>query len=373
MADHDDTTQLPPLTLGRALWAIRPDVLPRLIEAHRAGHQALDRLAARFTAATPKAARRGGSSRAGGAVAVIPLTGVITPRASFLSWLFGGGGGLIDFRDAFREALGSADVGAIVIDVDSPGGLIDLVPETADEIRAARGEKPIVAVANTMAASAAYWIATQADELVVTPSGDVGSVGVYMVHEDWSGWNEQQGIQPTYISAGKYKTEGNPDEPLSDEARADWQQEVDDLYAMFVDGVAAGRDVSAATVRDTYGEGRTLLAARALQAGMVDRVETFENVVRGLLAPAGGASAAARAAATARRAEVTPPPAGDETDPPDTPPVPDADPTHVPDDAPPIDQPDEPVEPDTGPDADSADDVQAAAQHRRSVAELLIG
>jgi hypothetical protein len=140
-------------------------------------------------------------------------------------------GGLIDFRDAFREALNSPEIQAIVLDVDSPGGYVDLVPETAQEIYDARGEKPIVAVANTTACSAAYWIASQADEVVVTPSGSVGSIGVYMLHEDWSKFNEDFGIDPTYIFAGRYKVDGNPDEPLSDTAREEWQQEVDDLYA----------------------------------------------------------------------------------------------------------------------------------------------
>jgi signal peptide peptidase SppA len=296
--DHQaDDIGMPPLTLGRTLWAIREDALPRLIEAHRAGATGLG---IRAAAAAPKAARRSSGQRAGGTVAVIPLTGVITPRYSFLSFLFGGGGGLLDFRDAFREAVVSPDVGAIVLEVDSPGGIIDLVPETAEEIREARGTKPIIAVANTCAASAAYWIACQADELVVTPSGDVGSVGVYMVHEDWSGWNDQQGVQPTYISAGKYKTEGNPDEPLSDDAKANWQQEVDDLYAMFVDAVAAGRDITPKQVRDGYGQGRTLLASRALAAGMVDRVATLEDVIAELLTNGSGGGATARA--EARRA-----------------------------------------------------------------------
>jgi signal peptide peptidase SppA len=267
---------------------------------------------------------------------VIPLTGVLTPRYSFLSYLFGGGGGLVDFRDAFREALNSPDVGAIVLDVDSPGGLIDLVPETAAEIRDARGTKPIVAVANTMAASGAYWIAAQADELVVTPSGSVGSIGVYMVHEDWSGFNEQQGIQPTYISAGKYKTEGNPDEPLSDEARADWQQEVDDLYAMFVADVAAGRGVTAEQVRDGYGEGRTLLADRALAAGMVDRVDTIETVIGALLVPGSTGGAAARAGRASDRAAAAPRPP---RLPPATRPIPRPRPNPTPEETPPADPP----------------------------------
>ena len=183
-----------------------------------------------------------------GGVAVLSLRGLITPKPSLMSLLFGGGGGgLMGFRASLREVLGNDDITGIVIDVDSPGGLVDLVPETADELRAAG--KPTVAVANTMAASAAYWIASAADELVVTPSGDVGSIGVFMVHDDWSGFNERLGVQPTYIYAGQYKTEGNPDEPLTDEAKAEFQREVDEIYDTFVGAVAKGRGVKAAVAR----------------------------------------------------------------------------------------------------------------------------
>jgi signal peptide peptidase SppA len=298
----NDNEMLPPLTLGRSLWAIRPDVLPRLVEAHRR-HKTLESLGVRVAA--PDATRRSTSDRPGGTVAMLPLTGIITPRGSLLSMLFGGGGGLQEFRDNFRAAVADPDVGAIVLDVDSPGGLVDLVPETAAEVFAARGAKPIVAVANTMAASAAYFIAAQADELVVTPSGDVGSIGVYMLHEDWSKFNEQVGIAPTYISAGKYKTEGNPDEPLSDEAEAIWQEDVDDLYAMFVEAVAQGRGVSAEAVRSGYGEGRTLLAERALAAGMVDRIATLEMVVGELLVQGAQRAAGASALATQNRGSIS--------------------------------------------------------------------
>jgi capsid assembly protease len=276
---------LPPLLLplGHSAWAIRPDILPRLIEAHRSPPSA-ELLAA---IQGPRAAVRrlaSADKRVSGAVAVIPLTGIITPRGSFLSMLFGGsGGGLMGFREQFADALTSTDIGAIVLDIDSPGGLVSLVQETAAEIRAARGAKPIVAVCNTLAASAAYWIATQADEVVCTPSGECGSVGVYMVHEDWSKFNADFGVEPTYISAGTYKTEGNPDEPLSKDGQKAWQQEVDDIYGAFLASVAAGRGISVEQVRANYGEGRCLLAARALEAGMCDRLDTLETVVGELL------------------------------------------------------------------------------------------
>lgn len=294
----DDELTIPPLHLGSAAWAIRREVLPRIIEAHRTailpGSQAI---AEQLASASPKAARRSTGVRAGGAVAVLPLTGVITPRGSFLSMIFGSGcGGLQGFREDFRDAVASPDVGAIIIDIDSPGGLIDLVPETACEIREARGSKPIIAIANTTAASAAFWIAAQADELVVTPSGTVGSVGVYMVHEDWSGYNEKLGLDPTYISAGRYKTEGNPDEPLDEAAQADWQAEVDGLYETFVNEIATGRGCSAQDVLDNYGDGRTLRAAAALSAGMVDRVDTIEAVIASLLDPGANGKSSAQSA-----------------------------------------------------------------------------
>lgn len=290
MPDTDTRApSLPPLVLDKSPWAIRNDMLPRLAEASRVPTApALHGLGERLLAAAggPQAARRGGRAAlpASGQVVVLPLTGVLTPHGSFLSYLFGGSlGGLQDFRDAFREAVSSPDIGAIVIEVDSPGGSTGLVPEAAADILAARGEKPIVAVANTQACSGAYWIGSQADEFIVTPSGWVGSIGVYMLHEDWSKANEQMGVDPTYVFAGRYKVEANMDEPLADDARAAMQQDVDDIYAMFVDAVAAGRGVSAKVVRDTYGEGRVMNAARALEAGMVDRIDTLETVVRGLI------------------------------------------------------------------------------------------
>lgn len=219
------------------------------------------------------------SRPAGPRVEVLGIRGVITPQPSFLSMLFGGGGGLSDFARDFQSAVQDEDVSAIVLDIDSPGGLVDLVPETAKLIRDARGAKPIVAVADTRAASAAYWLGAQAEEFVVSPSGDVGSIGVYMTHEDWSVFNEKTGVDVNYISAGKYKTEGNPDEPLSDEAEKHLQAMVDDTYALFVGDVAAGRGVSEADVRKGYGEGRVLTATHALEAGMVDGIETLDSVV----------------------------------------------------------------------------------------------
>lgn len=272
-------------------WAIVPEALPDFVRPGASRGDAM--ISARHAeqhvsgeeAETARLAAAGGSSAAmrsptgsGGVIAVLPLRGTIRPRGSWLSQLFGGGG-LQDFRESFREALADGNVEAIVIDIDSPGGLIDLVPETSAEIRAARGVKPIVAVANTMAASAAYWIASQADELVVTPSGQVGSIGVFVIHEDYSAMEKMMGIETTIISAGPYKTDGNPYEPLSKSAEAAMQDQVDQLYSMFTADVAAGRGVKQEAVAAGYGSGRLLLSADALAVGMVDRIETLEDTL----------------------------------------------------------------------------------------------
>jgi ClpP class serine protease len=138
----------------------------------------------------------------------------------------------------------------------------------------------MVAIANTLAASAAYYLAAQADEVVASPSSLTGSIGVFTYHVDQTKADEIEGRTVTYVSAGKYKTETVG--PLSDEARAMLQQRVDDFYGQFVNAVAKGRGVSSSAVRAGYGEGRVLTAKRAVDAGLADRVGTIDDAVRRL-------------------------------------------------------------------------------------------
>jgi signal peptide peptidase SppA len=215
----------------------------------------------------------------GGNVATIPLKGVLMPQVSLLAMLFGMGSGLNTFRSDLRQASGNPDISHIVLDIDSPGGLVDHIPETAAEIRQAASKKPVTAVANTLAASAAYWLGSQASEFVVTPSGETGSIGVYSVHKDLSQMHEAAGVKHTIISAGKRKTEGNPYQPLSSDAAEGIQEAVNDYYQMFTRDVARGRGASTSDVRDGFGEGRTLTAKRAVSAGLVDRIDTLQGAV----------------------------------------------------------------------------------------------
>lgn len=213
-----------------------------------------------------------------GAVQVIPVYGVLSHRMNLFSD-FSGGTSIQGLQQEFRAAVADPSVGAIVLDVDSPGGAMSGVTELANEIFAARDKKRIVAVANTLAASGAYWLAAAAHEIVATPSALVGSIGVFTVHSDRSAQLEQDGVKVTVISAGKYKAEAIDAKPLTDDARAGIQAIVDDGYAMFVRDLAKFREVSASTIRNGYGEGRVLGAKAAKDAGMVERVATLEETI----------------------------------------------------------------------------------------------
>jgi signal peptide peptidase SppA len=212
------------------------------------------------------------------------------------------------FGAMLRAAVADPDVKAIVADVDSPGGSVFGMEELAATIRDLRGEKPMVAVANPVAASAAYWIASQFDEVIATPSAQVGSIGVVAVHRDMSGMNEKLGVKPTYITAGKYKAEGNSDTPLGDDAKQAMQRLADQYYGAFVESVAASRGVKAEAVRDGYGEGRVLSARDARRERMIDGIATLEQVVGKLAAGAVRVSGARAEDATPEVGAVEPEP-----------------------------------------------------------------
>lgn len=243
-------------------------------------------------------ARQQSSNVLGGGIAVVPVYGVIMQRADMLSEM-SGATSTQNVSSALQAALADETVSSILLDIDSPGGSVFGVQELADEIQAANAKKPVTAIANSLAASAAYWLGSQASEFHVTPSGMVGSIGVYAAHDDYSKALEDAGIKTTLVSAGKFKTEGNPYEPLSPEGRDYMQSQIDGYYQAFTAGVARGRSAPIADVRSNMGQGRTLMASDAKAANMVDSVSSYAQVVKNLQ-KRGSAAAASRARARAR-------------------------------------------------------------------------
>lgn len=216
----------------------------------------------------------------GTGIGVLPLYGVVTQRGNMVDDISGPGStSTQQFTSVLRQMLADDTVGQILIDIDSPGGSVYGVAELASEIVKARDQKPVIAVANSLAASAAYWIGCSASEFYVTPGGEVGSIGVWQAHFDYSKALEEEGVKPTLISAGKFKVEGNPYVPLDEQAQAFMQSRVDDYYNAFIEAVAKGRGVSTNDVRSGMGEGRVLGADAALAGGMVDGIATFDDVL----------------------------------------------------------------------------------------------
>lgn len=249
--------------------------------ADREGLMALD--AAHLARLVPRQAVAGTEPPARG-VALVPVAGLLVNR-SVSTWF-----GTIPGQDLLRARIAAAaddtNAAAIVLHVDSPGGTVAGTAETAAAVRAAAAVKPVVAVVDALAASAAYWIASQATEIVVVPNGEVGSIGVMAMHQDVSRLMDRIGVTPTVITSARFKAERSPFAPLTDEARANLQASVNEAAEAFMADVAAGRRVTPDTVKSSFGEGRVVTAPQAIKAGMADRIGTLPETLARL---AGGA------------------------------------------------------------------------------------
>ncbi len=263
---------------------MRPDLLLRLLaEASGETLWAIDmeRIA--------HEARSGPQADAPTTVAVLPLYGVLSPNGiRFMGRQYGPG--LNTFRDALAAAASNPEVGAIVLDIDSPGGPVSGVAETAAAVKAAAQVKPVVAMADSICASAAYWIASQAGQFWMSPSAMVGSIGVMGTHMDYSEALAAEGIKPTTIvsRSAPYKNELSSHRPLSEAAATNLQSLADSQEDDFIATIAQGRKTTQDAVRSDFGQGRMLLARAAVNAGMVDKIGSMSDVLASLRTKAGG-------------------------------------------------------------------------------------
>lgn len=260
-------------------WAILPSKLAEICEflAVRAANETVDpEKVAELTQAAKERAKQ--AEREIENIAVIPVLGTIYHRDTGMTEM-SGITSTASLRKQMKAAMGDETVRAIVLDIDSPGGAVYGTAEVAQEIRKARQKKPVYASVNGMAASAAYYIASQASKVFMSPSSEVGSIGVILAHQDISKALENEGVKVTIIKAGKYKAEANPYEPLTDESREGLQEVANDFYELFTADVAKGRNTTVARVKKDYGEGRLLRAAKAIEVGMADGVKTLDAVI----------------------------------------------------------------------------------------------
>ena len=216
-------------------------------------------------------------------IAVVSVIGTLVSRSGYLdatSGLLAYG----EIGDAIAFAMDDPSVRGVILDVVSPGGevggLFDLV-ERISAIKTANA-KPLWAVANEGALSAAYAVASAADRLYVTRTGEVGSVGVVAVHVDESVADAKAGLAWTFVFAGESKVDGNAHEPLSARARATIQADVDHLYAQLCGLVASNRRLTNEAVRGT--NAAVYRGELAIRAGLADRVGTLDLAIADMAA-----------------------------------------------------------------------------------------
>ena len=209
-------------------------------------------------------------------IAVIPVHGTLVKRTAGLD----AASGLTSYTEIaamLDSALADPQVAGILLDIDSPGGEASGSFELARRVREASAVKPVWAVANDSAYSAAYAIGSAANRLIVSETGGVGSIGVIALHIDQSVKDANEGYRYTAVTAGTHKNDFSPHQPLTDEAKAELQAEVDRLYGLFVDHVASMRTLGTDDVRAT--EAGLYFGANAISAGLADAVGTFESAL----------------------------------------------------------------------------------------------
>ena len=215
-------------------------------------------------------------------VAIIPIVGSISHRPTGIEAM-SGMTSYATLQKQFEAAFNDPNVGSILMDIDSPGGSVAGAFDFRDYLMSKKGTKPVYALARDAMCSAAYLIGSTADKVYATQTARVGSIGVVAMHTDASGKMEKEGLKPTFISAGKFKTAGNPYEKLEGDKLKYLQDSVDESYDMFINAVADARGIDKKVIRDT--EARVYGGKKAVEIGLADGIRTYESVLAEMSAP----------------------------------------------------------------------------------------
>jgi capsid assembly protease len=208
-------------------------------------------------------------------VAIIPVTGPLFRYANLFTAISGASSYELIARD-FNVVLENPQIKGIILDIDSPGGEVNGVSELSNMVYAARGKKPVVAYASGDAASGAYWIASAADEIVVSETSALGSIGVVGVYR---GKNAAPNSDVEIVSS---QSPHKRLDPQTDEGRARLQLRIDSMADVFIGAIARNRDVAGEIVQTHYGGGDVMIGARAVEAGLADRVGSLEQLIQEL-------------------------------------------------------------------------------------------
>ncbi|GJD98106.1 S49 family peptidase [Methylobacterium isbiliense] len=259
-----------------AAWAMEEGALTGLLEVAAREHQVTPEALSAYRAEALKRAERA-TFRDG--VAILNVEGPLFKRANLMTELCGATSYDVLMRD-LQAAIDDGDVRSILLNVDSPGGEASGVGEFAAAVRAVRGKKPVVAYAGDLAASAAYWIASAADRIVIGQGAALGSIGVRASLPDARERDARSGVRRhEFVSS---QSPFKVSDPATEEGKARIQRRVDALAQVFVVAVAENRSTTVAHVLSTFGKGDVLIGQAAIDAGMADGFGTFESVLASL-------------------------------------------------------------------------------------------
>lgn len=258
-------------------WGIAPAGLERVLaEAERfmaAPTEAVSRTTEAVSGETEESVEYSFRLTTRAGVGQIRFYGPLVSTSSFLSWWY-------DSYDVLAnevtQALRDPSIKALVLTFDSPGGHVNGCQELARILRASRGKKPIVAFVEGDACSAAYWLAAACDEIVCAETAALGCLGAQVAYLDTSKYLENWGLREIVITSSQTPEKNRP--PIDDEGRRAWQQMVDDIADVFLNTVAEYRGVTREDVDARFGQGAVLVGARAVGAGLADRVGTYESL-----------------------------------------------------------------------------------------------
>lgn len=211
-------------------------------------------------------------------VAIIPVTGPLFRYANLFTMISGASSYELIARD-FTAALENPQIKGIILDIDSPGGEVNGVSELSNMVFAARGKKPVVAYASGDAASGAYWIASAADEIVVSETSALGSIGVVGMYQGKSGKSAEA------VEIVSSQSPHKRLDPTTDDGRSRLQIRIDSMADVFIETIARNRNVSAENVQNHYGGGDVMIGAKAVSAGLADRIGSLEGLIAELSSP----------------------------------------------------------------------------------------
>jgi|TARA_Y100000310_G_scaffold194059_1_gene194051 signal peptide peptidase SppA len=264
-------------------WAIMPDKLNEIRDVYlsRLNREKIDLKALKEELGRPLGSQL--EEQVVDGVSIIPIEGVIAKRMNMFSNVSGGTS--IDLiENAFIRALNNENVHTILLHIDSQGGTVAGTQEFASLVYQSRDQKRIVSVADGMMASAALWIGVAAHEVFITgDTAQIGSIGVVATHIDVSERDKMEGVKTTEIASGKFKSIASEHKTLTEEARDVIQDQVDELFSIFVRDVAAFRDIEVDALLDGIADGRIFIGQKAVKTGLVDGVQPFRSLLTQLV------------------------------------------------------------------------------------------